>query len=450
MFILRRVANPRSLRRLAIGAQAGSLPHCKFATIESAMLFSSPNRLLLLSVAAFSSLAAQERIVVDSVANLQACVDRPAGTPLICALRSSPQPYAISGAILTIRRSDTTVEGAAEAGQDPPTLKRTDPELKKMILVHKFASNVTIRNLQIDGNSSLVPGNGIQDLSVEGTNVTVADNYFGDSASLAMFFNGPHFTLRHNTFGKLINGGAVHAANGVRPSRTAILGWGPNANQFTIDSNNVSDYNGAINVNDAPGGTDPSQAGVISNNTLYHNSSCVPDCGGGQIYLYRRTTNVKITNNTINGGWAEASQNRESLHNYGVELDGASYVYIGSNQIFNNSISGIWIGNGSNHVTIENDNVYNNGLNGVQISGGRRAPVSDVSILGTTAQHNDQQRGGGPYPNLPRFFGVMIQDQGASRDVCIQNDSNLAGNAKGAVYSESKYFRGGACPRPYN
>jgi hypothetical protein len=405
----------------------------------------------LLSLAAFFALSAQEKVVVDSVPALQSCVDRPAGAPLVCALRSSPQPYEISGAPLTIRRSDTIVEGAAEPGQDPPTLKRVDAQLKKMMLVHKFASNVTIRNLQFDGNSLLVPDKGFQDLFVEGTNVTVSDNYFADSSSLAMFFNAPHFTLRHNTFGKRIAGGASQAAPGTRPGRTAILGWGPKATQFVIDSNNVSDYNGAINVNDVPNGTDPAQASIISNNTFYHNSSCVPDCGGGQIYVSGKSTNVKVINNTINGGWAEASQNRDTLHNYGVEVDGASYVYLGSNQIFNNSISGIWIGGGANHITIENENIYNNGLNGVQISGGLRKPVSDVSILGTTSQHNDQQRSSGaPYPRLPRFFGVMIQDQGASSDICIQNDTNLAGNAKGAVYSESKYFRGGACPRPYN
>jgi hypothetical protein len=407
----------------------------------------------LLSTAAFSVLSAQpERIVVDSVADLQACVDRPAGSPLVCALRSSPSPYAISSASLTIRRSDTTMEGAVEPGQDPPTLKRMDPDLKKMILVHKFASNVTIRNLQIDGNSSIVPGNGIQDLSVEGPNATVADNYFVDSASLAMFFNGPHFVLRHNTFGKLIRGGVTHAANGVRPSRTAILCWGPNATQFLIESNSVSDYNGAINVNDVPNGTDPAQASVISNNSLYHNSNCVPNCGGGQIYVSGKSTNVKIVNNTLNGGWAEASRNRDTLHNYGIEVDKGSYVYIGSNQIFNHSISGMWIGNGANHITIENDTVYNNGLNGVQISGnGRLAPVTAVSILGLAAQRNDQQRSpGAPYPTLPRFFGVMIQDGGAGRDVCIQSDSNLATNARGPVYSEGSYSRGDACPRPYN
>jgi len=413
---------------------------------------SSPKRLLLFLIAVQSALYAQpERIVVASLADLQACVDRPAGAPLVCALRSSPAPYAISGATLTIRRNDTTIEGAVEPGQDPPTLKRTDATLKKMILVHKFASNVTIRNLQIDGNSSLVPGNGPQDLSVEGANITVADNYFGDSSSLAMFFNGPHFVLRHNTFGKLITGGNIHLAPGVRPSRTAILGWGPNATQFLIENNNVSDYNGAININDVPGGTDPAQAGIISNNTLYHNSSCVPDCGGGQMYFFGKTTNVKVTNNSLNGGWAEATGNRDALHNYGVEVDKASYIYIGSNQIFNHSISGMWIGNGANHVTIENDTVYNNGLNGVQISGSPRAPVSDVSILGLVSQHNDQQRSSrAPYPTLPRFFGVMIQDHGASRDVCIQSDSNLAANARGAVFAEGRYAHGASCPRPYN
>jgi hypothetical protein len=407
--------------------------------------------IFLFSLAAFSALSAQERITVNGVADLQSCVDRPAGAPLVCALRSSPQPYAITGAILTIRRSNTTVEGAAEPGQDPPTLKRMDAALKKLIFVDKVASNVTIRNLQIDGNSSLVPEKGFQDLSVEGPNVTVTGNYFGDSSSLAMFFKGPHFALRHNTFGKLISGGASHAAPGTRPGRTAILGWGPNATQFVIDSNNISDFNGAINVNDVPDGTDPAQASVISNNTFYHNAICVPDCGGGQIYVSGKSTNVKITNNTINGGWAEASQNRDTLHNYGVEVDGASYIYIGSNQIFNHSISGIWIGAGANHITIENENIYINGLNGVQISGGPRKPVSDVSILGTVSQHNDQQRSSAaPYPRLPRFFGVMIQDQGASRDICIQTDSNLATNAKGAIYSESKYLNGASCPRPYN
>ncbi len=326
-----------------------------------------------------------------------------------------------------------------------------DPSLKKMILVHKFASDVTVRNLQIDGNSSLVPENGFQDLSVEGSSVTVNDNYFGDSASLSMFFNGPHFVLRHNTFGKLIRGGATREAPGVRPSRTAILGWGPKASQFLIEDNNISDYNGAISINDVPGGTDPAEAGIIKNNTLYHNAACVPDCGGGQIYFFGKTTNVKVVNNTINGGWAEASQNRETLHSYGVEVDKASYIYIGSNQIFNNSISGIWIGNGANHITIENDTVYNNGLNGVQISGGRRAPVSAVSILALNSHHNDRQRGSrAPYPTLPRFFGVMIQDAGASQDVCIQSDSNIATNARGAVYAEGRYARGESCPRPYN
>ena len=417
------------------------------------MLVSSLSRLLLLSTAAFSALSAQpERIVVDSIADLQACVDRPAGSPLVCALRSSPSPYAISGAILTIRRSDTTIEGAVEPGQDPPTLKRMDPELKKMILVHKFASNVTIRNLQIDGNTTLVPGNGIQDLSVEGSNVTVADNYFGDSASLTMFFNGPHFVLRHNTFGKLITGGVARIAPGMRPGRTAILGWGPKATQFIIESNNISEYNGAICINDVPNGTDPAEASVITNNTLYHNATCVPDCGGGQVYVSGKTTNVKITNNTINGGWAESSENRDMLHSYGIEMDKASYIYTSSNQILNNSISGMWIGSGAHHITLENDTVYNNGLNGVQIAGGgRMATVSAVTIIGLTSHHNDQQRGSrAPYPTLPRFFGIMIQDAGAGREVCIQSDSNLATNAKGAVYSESKYFRGPACPRPYN
>lgn len=415
------------------------------------MHLSPPYRLLSLSLAALPALFAQERIVVGSVAELQACVDRPAGAPLICALRSAPTPYAISGATLTIRRSDTTIEGAVEAGQDPPTLKRADPALKKMILVHKFASNVTIRNLQIDGSSELVPDRGPQDLSVEGSNVTVADNYFVDSSSLAMFFNGPHFVLRHNTFGKLISGGNLRLAPGVRPGRTAILGWGPNATQFLMENNEVSDYNGAINVNDVPNGTDPAQASVITKNTFYHNSSCVPDCGGGQIYVSGKTTNVKITNNTINGGWAEASQNRDTLHNYGIEVDKASYIYSGSNQIFNNSISGIWIGNGANHITVENDTIYNNGLNGVQISGGPRAPVSDVSILGLVSHHNDQQRSSrAPYPTLPRFFGVMVQDSGATQDLCIQSDSNLAANARGAVYAQGHYSHGASCPRPYN
>ncbi len=136
-------------------------------------------------------------------------------------------------------------------------------------------------------------------------------------------------------------------------------------------------------------------------------------------------------------------ENRDTLHNYGVEVDKASYVYIGANQIFNHSISGMWIGNGANHITIENDTVYNNGLNGVQIAGsGRLAPVTAVSIIGLTSQHNDQQRSSGaPYPTLPRFFGVMIQDGGAGREVCIQSDSNLVTNARGAVYSEGSYSR---------
>jgi hypothetical protein len=371
---------------------------------------------------------------------------------LVCALRSSSSPYAVSGAPLTIRRSDTTIEGEVERGQDPPTLKRTDASLKKMIVVHKTASNVTIRNLQIDGNSSIVPENGIQDLSVEGSYVTVADDYFGDSASLSLFFGGPHFSLRHNTFGKLMTGGVSRPAPGIRPSRTAILGWGPNATHFSIESNNVSDYNGAVNINDVPGGTDPALAGVITNNTFYHNSSCVPNCGGGQIYVCGKTSNVKITTNTIDGGWAEASENRDTLHNYGIEMDGGSYIYTGSNKIFNNSISGIWIGNGAHHITVENDTVYNNGLDGVQIAGsGRLAPVSSVSIIGLTAQHNDQHRSPrAPYPTLPRFWGVMIQNQG--RDICIQSDSDVAANARGGIYAESpaSYARSPSCPRPYN
>ncbi len=390
--------------------------------------------------------------MVDSVADLQACVNQPAGPPLVCALRSSTSPYAISGAALTIRRSDTTIEGSVEAGQDPPTLKRMDPALRKMIVVQKGAYNVTLRNLQIDGNSSIVPEIGIQDLSVEGSYVTVDDNHFGDSASIGLFFNAPHFTLRHNTFGKLIANGASHSAPGLRPSRTAILSWGPNALQFAIESNEISDYNGAIAISDAPGGTDPARASVIAHNTLYHNATCVPNCGGGQIYVSGKTTNLKITDNTINGGWAEASVNRATLESYGIEIDGASYIYVGSNEIFNNSLSGMWIANGANHVTSENDTVYNNGLDGVQIAGnGRLALVSAVSILGLTSRQNDQNRNPrAPFPGLPRFWGIMIQNRDASQDLCIQSDSNLDANARGAVYSESPYSRSASCPRPYN
>jgi hypothetical protein len=407
----------------------------------------SPSRLFLLSIAAFSALSAQERIVVASVAELQACVDRPAGAPLICALRSSPTPYAISGATLTIRRNDTTIEGAVEAGQDPPTLKRTDPALKKMILVHKFASNVTIRNLQIDGNNELAPVKDFQDLSIEGSAVTVVDNYFGNATYYGLFFGGSHFSLRHNTFGKLITGGVSRPAPGIN---CAIKAWGPNASQFIIEGNTISDYNGGpMSITDAPGGTDPAVASVIKDNKLYHNEFCVPDCGGGQIYVAGKTTNVKIANNTVDGGWAE-SENKDVVHSYGIEIDKAAYVQTQSNKLFNNSISGMWIGNGANHITLENDAVYNNGLNGVQISGGPRAPVWAISIIGLVSQHNDQQRSSrAPYPKLPRYFGVMVQDSGATQDLCIQSDSNLAGNARGAVYAEGRYSKG-TCPRPYN
>lgn len=408
----------------------------------------SQSRLSLLSIAALSCLSAQpERIVVASVADLQACVDRTAGAPLICALRSAPTPYAISGTTLTIRRNDTTIEGAVEAGQDPPTLKRTDPALKKMILVHKFASNVTIRNLQIDGNSSHIPVKDFQDISVEGSFVTVENNHFGDSGYYCVFFGGPHFTLRGNRFGEFVVNGEKRPAPGID---TAVKAWGPNATQFTVDSNNIAGYRGAVSITDAPGGTDPATAGVISNNTLYHNGTCVPNCGGGQIYLAGKTTNVKVIGNTIDGGWKE-SENRDSVHSYGIEIDKAGYILTRSNKIFNNSISGIWIGNGANHITLENDTVYNNGLNGVQISGGPRAPVSAISILGLVSHHNDQQRSSrAPYPTLPRFFGVMVQDSGATKDLCIQNDSNLATNSRGAVYAEGRFFKGTSCPRPYN
>jgi hypothetical protein len=418
------------------------------------VLFRCPNPVLIFGLAVYSCAAqSPERIVVTSVADLQACVDRPAGGPLICALRSSASPYQVSGAGVIIRRSNTTVEGAAEAGQDPPTLKRTDASLKKLLWIQKPASDVTIRNLQLDGNSTLVPDAGFQDLAAEGSNITVTGVHFGHSASLAMFFNGPHFLLRDNVLGKLIIGGQSTSAPGTRPGRTAILGWGPRASEFKLESNEVSNYNGAINVNDVPGGTDPAQAGIIENNKLYHNSICVPNCGGGQIYLFGKTTNVKLLNNTLDGGWAESTENRDELHNYGIEVDGASYIYTSSNKIYNHSISGFWIGNGAHHITLENDTVYNNGLDGVQIAGnGRLAAVSSVSILGITSQHNDQHRSPrAPYPTLPRFFGVMIQNNGGS-GICIQGDSKLGTNARGDVYAESSgsYSRAPACPRPYN
>jgi len=110
----------------------------------------------------------------------------------------------------------------------------------------------------------------------------------------------------------------------------------------------------------------------------------------------------------------------------------------------------MWIGNGANHITLENDAVYNNGLNSVRISGGPLAPVWAISIIGLVSQHNDQQRSSrAPYPKLPRYFGVMVQDSGATKDLCIQRDSNLATNARGAVYAEGRYSKD-TCPRPYN
>jgi len=414
------------------------------------MLSISASRLLLLLlIAVVSTLSAQpERVVVDSVADLQACVDRPAGPELICALRSSPTPYEISGGSLTIRRSNTTIEGAAEQGQDPPTLKRMDPSLKRLILIHKFASNVTIRNLQIDGNKSIAPQNGFQDISGEGSHVTVANNHFSDSSYYCVFIGGPHFLLRDNRFGERIVNGASHPAPGID---TAIKAWGATASEFTVESNYIAHYRGAMSITGVPNGSDPAVASVIANNTLYHSAICVPNCGGGQMYL-AGSSNIKVTNNTIDGGWAE-SENRETAHSYGIEIDDkASYIYVGSNKIFNNSISGMWIGNGAHDITLENNTVYNNGLNGVQIAGnGRLAPVSSVSIIGLNAHHNDQHRSpGAPYPTLPRFWGVMIQNGGANRDVCIQSDSDLTTNARGAVYSEGSYSRSSSCPRPYN
>ena len=411
-----------------------------------------PSRLLLLAAVVLSTLSAQQptRVVVDNLKDLQMCLNQPAGGPLVCALRSSSTPYAVSGQPLIIKRSDTTVEGAIEASEDPPTLRRTDPALTKMIWVQRMASNVTIKNLQFDGNKTIVPKSGNEDIFIDGSNATVSNNIFGESSYYCVYFGGPHASIHDNTFGQLRAAGADHSAPGIG---AAIKCWGKGATEFSIDSNKISDYRGGMSITGVPNGSDPATASVISNNTLYHDATCVPDCGGGQIYL-AGSSNIKVTNNTLDGGWNE-SENHDTVHSYGIEIDDhASYIYTSGNKIFNNSISGIWIGNGAHHIVIENDNIYNNGLNGVQIAGtGSLAPVTDVSMIGVTANHNDLHRSArAPYPTLPRFWGVMIQNGKADGSVCIQTDSNLGVNAKGAIYADSHgaYSKSPACPRPYN
>ena len=399
---------------------------------------------------ALSPLAAQPtRIIVDNVGDLRACINRPAGPPLVCALKNSTAPYEISGEPLIIRRSDTTLEPASEAGQTPPTLKRTDGSMKKIIWAPRGVSHVTIQNLQFDGTKSITPKESHYfDISAEGSDITIQNNYFGNAAYYCVYIGGPHITVRNNIFGELISGGETRFAPGMD---TAVKAWGVNATQFTIDGNKISHFRGAMSVTGVPNGSDPATASVINNNTLYHNAICVPDCGGGQI-LIGSSSNVKITNNSINGGWNE-NENRNTVHSYGLEIQEASYVYVGSNRIFNNSLSGIWVGNGSHHVTLENNTVYENGLNGVQVAaGGRLKPVADISIIGLKSRHNDQHRGpGGPFPTLPRFWGVMIQNEGP-QSVCIQTDSDLQQNAKGAIFVERRggYSLSAACPRPYN
>jgi len=398
-------------------------------------------------------LAAQPaRVVVSTVAGLRSCVSQPAGGPLECAIQSSATPYEISGEPITVQRSNTTVAGVAGPGQDPPTLKRTDGSMRKIIWVPKGTTQVTIRNLQFDGTKAITPKDSHYfDVSAEGDGVEILNNYFGDSSFYCVYIGGPHVTVRGNKFGRLMSNGQTRTAPGMD---TAVKAWGVAATEFTVDSNDISNYRGAMSITNVPNGSDPGTASVINNNTLYHNAICVPDCGGGQILL-GSSSNVKITNNTINGGWAESQERNEhnGLHSYGIEIHQTSCVYIANNQIFNNSLSGIWVGNGSNHITIENDTVYNNGLNGVQVAaGGRLKPVSDISIIGLKSQHNDQHRGpGAPFPTLPRFYGVMIQNEG-SQSVCIQTDSDLGSNAKGAVYQERRggFVQSAHCPRPYN
>jgi hypothetical protein len=407
------------------------------------------NQLSLLLLLAAPVVAQPMRIVVENLNDLRACLSKPPGQPLVCALRGSPSPYDLSGEPLTIRRSDTTIEGVAGPGEDPPTLKRTDPAQKQIIWVPRTVSNVTIRKIQFDGNVPIAPGQKYFEISAEGSHITVADSYFGNSTFYCMYIGGSDVTIHGNTFGKLMVGGSLRQAPG---NNAAIKAWGANATHFAIESNQISDYRIAISITDVPNGSDPAAASVIANNTIYHHSVYLPDEGGGQIYV-AGSTNVKVTNNKVNGGWAEA-ENHDTVHSYGIEVDRhASHVYIGSNEIFNNSISGMWIGNGSNHITVENDRVYNNGLNGVQIAGNDRlAPVSDVSIIGLKASHNDLHRGPrAPYPTLPRFWGVMIQNPNRT-GVCIQNDSDLAENSRGAVHSDvsGAYSSSGSCPRPYN
>jgi hypothetical protein len=395
-------------------------------------------------------LAAQPaRVVVENVNDLRACLKKPAGQPLVCALSSSGSPYDVSGEPITVRRSDTTIEGASGPGQDPPILRRADPAMRQIIWVPRTISNVTIRNLQFDGNEAIAPGKEFIDVSAEGNHITVVDSYFGNSTYFCMYIGGPNVTVRDNTFGKLKVGGSIREAPGIN---AAIKAWGTNATHFNVENNKISDYRIAISITGVPNGSDPQAASVIDHNTVYHRSVYLPDEGGGQIYV-ASSTNVKVTNNSVNGGWAEA-KNHDTVHSYGIEIDGnASGVYTGSNELFNCSISGMWIGNGSNHVTVENDKIHDNGLNGVQIAGnGRLAPVTDVSIIGVKVNHNDLHRGpGAPYPTLPRFWGVMIQNL-SRNGVCIQNDSDLDQNSKGAVHSDisGAYSRAGSCPRPYN
>jgi hypothetical protein len=407
------------------------------------------NLLSFLFLFVFPLAAQPARVVVESIADLRACLKKPAGQPLVCALSSSGSPYDVSGEPLTVRRADTAIEGASGPGQDPPILKRADAALRQIVWVPRTISNVTLRNLQFDGNETIAPGKQFIDVSAEGDHITVADSYFGNSTYFCMYIGGPDVTIRSNVFGKLRVGGSLRDAPGIN---AAIKAWGTNATHFAIDNNKITDYRIAISITGVPNGSNVQAASIIDNNTVYHRSVYLPDEGGGQIYV-ASSTNVKVTNNKVDGGWAEAS-NKDTVHSYGVEIDGnASNVYVGSNELYNCSISGMWIGNGSNHVTVENDKIHDNGLNGVQIAGnGRLAPVSDVSIIGVEASRNDLHRSpNAPYPTLPRFWGVMIQNT-SRNGVCIQNDSDLDRNSRGAVHSDvsGAFTRTGNCPRPYN
>ena len=283
------------------------------------------------------------------------------------------------------------------------------------------AENVTITNLNIDGNRDSITAGFVSGIDVH-TRTTVSHVAVTDTDYHGIDISTSDYVVVDSVYISNATNNAIHStgANNARVINSTLL---ESATGVTISSDDNSIVSGNHIINNTTGisTVSPDQT-IFSNNYI----------SGGSVGIHiNNAGNVKVTNNyiatTSGNGINQASGsigNADTFEgNTVVDVGGSGIAVVGDgsvvigNIVRNTVLNGISVSSAADYVLVSGNHIYNAGNDSIEISGGIDHVVSN-NVIHDTAGSNFAIDDNGTRTilsnNVHRGDGALEIDEGAS------------------------------------